>query len=419
MQLFKPKGMEMHNMMKKLSKVSVIGLYLVLLGAFGFIEGRSMGQVRGDQKAKYAIDNRPVAEVQNQKTPDRFTQTTAHLQTKLVKNLMSKEDSSRYIPFLDIIFDCLVKEQDLKDSHYVFYHTTANEYRLAQDVYSRLYARKYPNKKIEDFFFLRYTSFDQQSPKSFLLNELKEYGIVNNYRSDDKVNLSSLLLSANLSLFGNLDWKSSSTWDYFLKNENNHRAPMRQDYEEMLTEFGLTHKYIDELLALTKIYDSRQNTLLQIFIPQNKVDDIGYLAWSLGMPSHEKSLEWVAKHIKKTEGMSIGKGADREKALFKLAEQFKENQNHPVFKDLIKGVERGDFSLNAFLKVYRNTPWEIEGMDHAQARLLFTPDGLLNPASDIQFYRYSTASKEQLQEYNRRLDGIINKIFAEKGGANG
>jgi len=405
----------MHNVIKKLLRFSGIGLCVVLLVTFGFIKGKVRAQVRSDQRAKYSIDSRPVEEVQVQKTPDRFTQTTAHLQTKFVKDLMSKEDSSRYIPFLNIIFDCLVKEQDLKNTHYVFYHTTVNEYRLAQDVYNRLYARKYPNKKIEDFLFLRFTNFEQQSPKSFLLNELKEYGIVNNYRGD----LGALLLSANLSLFGNLDWLSSSTWDYFLKNDNKHRAPMREDYEKMMTEFGLTHKYIDELLALTKIYDSNQNTLLQIFIPQDKVDDIGYLASSLGMPKHEKSLAWVEKHIKKTEGMDIGKGADREKALLKLAEQFEKNQEHPVFKDLIKGVERGDFSLKAFLKVYRNTPWAIEGMDHVQARLLFTPNGLLNPASDIQFYRYSTASKEQLQEYNRRLDSIMNKIFAEKGGANG
>lgn len=404
----------MRNVRRRLLNSSNVGLLVVLLSVFGGIEGRSMGAVQAEQNIKYNIDNRPVAQIQEQKTPDRFTQTTAHLQTKLVSDLMRKEPSSRYIPYLNIIFDCLVKEQDLKNSHYVFYHTTANEYRLAQDVYNQVYARKHSNQKVEDFYFLRFSKFDQQSPQSFLLNELKEHGIVDN----DQGNLGALLLSANLSLFGNIDWPSSSTWDYFLRKEIKHRAPERKDYEAMMTEFGLTHKYIDELMSLTKIYDSNENTLLQIFIPQNKVDQIGYLAWSLGMPKHDQSIAWVEAHIKKTKG-SIAEGTDRKTALLKLAEQFKKNQDDPLFKDLIKSVEKGGFSLDAFLKVYRNTPWKIEGMDHAQARLLFTPEGLLNPASDIQFYRYSTASKEQLREYTQRLNGIMNKIFAEsKGGSN-
>jgi hypothetical protein len=393
------------------NRSSLAGLCAALLSVVGIAETKQLRQVQAEQGAKYGVDRRSLSEVQEQKTSNRFTQTTAHLQTKFVIDVMKKESSSRYIPYLNIIFDCLVKEQDLKNSHYVFYHTTANEYRLAHDVYNRLYTLKHPNQRIEDFVSLRFTElkqFGQQSPRDFLLNELKEHGIVNNDRGD----LGGLLLSVNLSLFGNIDWPSSSSWDYFLNKGLDQRIPTRKDYEAMMTEFGLTHTYIEELMSLTKIYDTDQNTLLQIFIPQNKVDQIGYLAWSLGMPKHDKSIAWVNKHIKKTSG-SIGSGADRKNALMDLAKQFKKNQEDPLFKDLIESAKTGDFSLNAFLKGYCNTPWKIEDLDHAQARLIFTPNGLLNPAADIQFYRYSTASPEQLRAYSKRLNEIMNKIFAE------
>ncbi len=400
----------MYKMIKNLLN-SWVGLCIALLAIFGVVETKQLSNAQTKQNVKYNIDKKSIKEIQNQTTSDRFTQTTAHLQTKFVKNLMAKEPSSDYIPYFNVIFDCLVKEQDFKDSHYVFYHTTGNEWRLAQDVYSRVYARANPNETIEDFLFLRFTDFKEKSPRNILLEELKEYGIVDN----DKNHLKALLLSVNLSLFGNMDWKSSSTWDYFV-NQKLGAAP-RKVYEDMMDKFGLTHKYIDELMSLAEIYKTKENTLLQIFIPQNKVDQMGYLAWSLGFPRHEKTIDWVNKYIKKNE-LSIKRGTHRSQALKELAGKFKKNEENALYKDLLKSTEEGDFSLNAFLKVYCNAPWDIEDIDHAQARLIFTPNGLLNPAADIRFYRYSTATPEQLREYTQRLNEVMNKIFAEskKGG---
>jgi len=401
----------MHNLIKNLLKRAWTGLLIVSLLMFGAAEGKQLRQVQADQSVRYGIDKRPVSEVQEQKTPDRFTQTTAHLQTKEVKSLLLKQPSSKYLPYLNIIFDCLVKEQELKDSHYVFYHTTPSEWRLAQDVFSQLYAWKYPERqKPEDFVFLRFSDFKEITPRDFLLNELKEHGLV-----DNRGELAALLLSVNLSLFGSMDWSTSSTWDFFL-TELSKKAPSRQIYEGMMDKFGLTHKYIDELLSLVKLYETKENTLLQIFVPQDKVDEFGYVAWSLGIPKHGKTIAWVYDYLKK-KSLPIGK---RGEAMGILAEKFRKDQENPIFKDLVESVKEGDFSLDAFLKIYRNTPWKIEEIDHAQARLIFTPNGLLNPASGIQFYRYSTASKIQLREYYKRLNEIMDKIFAEsgKGGAN-
>jgi hypothetical protein len=357
---------------------------------------------------------------------DRFTQTEAFLQLTRIRDLMVAESSSRYIPYLNIISDCLVKEQELKNSHYVFYHTTDNSWRLAQDVYTQLYIRQNALGKSvgEKFTFLRFPKQGAQqqnvkekgetypeSAKEFLISELKRNGLVN-----DMGELKNFLLSVNVSLFGNTGRDSSCTWDYFLKDIG-HEVSNRKIYEEMMDNFGLTHKYIDELLGLIKLYDTKENTLLQIFIPQNKIDDIGYLAWSKGMPLHEESVDWIKKYMREKSWTSKKGKHVAEWAMEDLAKQFKkEQEKNPLFRDLIESVQAGDLSVHEYLKIYRNKPWEIPDINHNQVRLVFTRNGLLNPSNDFIFYRHSTASKRQLKEYYQRLNEVLDKIIAEKEG---
>lgn len=405
----------MKQSIKNWLKQGLIGLCAVWLVGFSGIEGKQLAQVQAEQNIKYNVDKKPLAVIQEQTTPDKFTQTTAHLQVKNVKKLLMKEASSKFIPYLDTIADCLEREQKLKNTHYAFYHTTENEWRLAQDVYSQLFAKKNPEgKKIgENFVFIRFNDPEETNARDFLVDELQENGLV-----DDNGKVGALLLSVNLSLFGNIGFESECTWEYFLR-ERKHRIPTRKDYEDMMTKFGVTHKYIDELMALTKIYDTNQKTLLQIFVPQNRIDEIGYLAWATGIPKHEETIAWVNNYVKK-KSWEYKEG--RHAALWgleELGEKFKkEQEKNTIFKDLIESVKTGDFSLKAFLKIYRNNPWEVSDINHAQARLIFTPGGLLNPAAGVKFYRYSTASKKQLKEYYNRLNVIMDKIFTEsEGGA--
>ncbi|HEX4068796.1 MAG TPA: hypothetical protein VHX42_01735 [Candidatus Babeliales bacterium] len=355
----------------------------------------------------------PVKVVQNQKTADRFTQTEAFLQLTRVRDLMMAESSSQYIPYLNIISDCLVKEEELKNSHYAFYHATGNEWRLAQDLYTQLYIRQNSlGKQVgETFSFLRFEDFAGVNAQEFLVNELKKNGLIN-----DTGELAAILLSVNVSLFGNTGRSSSCTWNYFL-TDMGHKIPDRKVYSKMMDKFGLTHKYIDELLSLIKLYDTKENTLLQIFVPQNKIDEIGYLAWSKGMPLHEGSIDWIKKYMRQ-KSWTTKKGKHvAEWAMEDLAQQFKkEQEKNPLFKDLIESVQEGDFSVEDYLKIYRNKPWEIPDINHTQVRLIFSADVLLNPGAGVEFYRYSTVSKTRLKEYYKRLNEIIDKIVAEKEG---
>ncbi len=397
-------------------------LFVALLSVLivGCCEARmGVAAVQAQQANNYGVANKPVAEIEKQRgSEDRFTQTEALLQVKSVRDLMSGEDSARYIPYMNIMADCLAKEVELKDTHYAFYHTTDNVWRLPQDVYTQLYNFfTPPTAQAKDFTFLRFNDIPGPRAQDFLVQELQKNGLV-----DDNGEVRALLLSVNLSLFGNTDFPSECTWEYFLR-ERAHGAPDRGIYETIMNKWGLSHQYIDELMALIKLIDTKEKTLIQIFVPQNKIDDIGYLAWATGIPAHAETIDWVRKNVKNK--VYKGKVDPETKeyyagalwAMWDLADNFKKEQDsNPMFKDIMENVKAGNFSLDKYLKRYRNTPWDIPGINYAQARLIFSNSVLLNPESGVKFFRYSTAGRQQMKEYTKSLKQIIDKIIASRKG---
>jgi hypothetical protein len=279
-------------------------------------------------------------------------------------------------------------------------------WRLTQDLYTRLYAYEHPMaaKGEGEFKFLRFDNESVNSTaKGFLVNELKEKGLV-----DDNTNTAAVMLSVNLFLFGNVGFAGECSWQYFVKPAG-HREPKRETYEKMMDQFGLTHKYIDEIMSLVKLYDTDEDTIIQILVPINKVDEIGYLAWVKGIPAHGETIDWILKQSK-------SKSFEKVKpTMEKLTQQFAQQQSsNPLFRSMMEGIQAGDFSLNKFLKVCRNTPWKVKEINDVTARLLFTPNVLLNPSSGVKFYRYSTADRDRLGEYNKRLNQIVDQLLVEK-----
>ena len=363
----------------------------------------SLERTQAAQAKRDDIDNRPLVTIITSEKSDRFTQTEAHLYLAKIRRLIAK--NYRVEEYLNVISTVVAKEAKYKNTHYAFYNTTSNMWRLAQDLYTRLYAYQHPGAKAEDFKFLR---FDNESinatAKGFLVNELKEKGLV-----DDNTSTAAIMLSVNLSLFGNVGFPGECSWQYFVKPAG-HREPRRETYEKMMDQFGFSHKYIDEIMSLVKIYDTDEDTIVQIFVPINKVDEIGYVAWVKGIPAHGDTIDWILKHAKTK---SFEKGV--KPTMEKLTDQFARQQaSNPLFKNMMEGIQAGDFSLDKFLKVYRNSPWKIKEINDVTARLLFTPNVLLNPSSGVKFYRYSTVAKEKLEEYNKKLNEIISKLIEEK-----
>jgi len=163
---------------------------------------------------------------------------------------------------------------------------------------------------------------------------------------------------------------------------------------------------------------AKAQTLIQIFVPKEVIDDIGYLAWATGIPAHEDTIAWVRTNVKN----KVYRGKEgRVGALWALEDlknKFKKQQEkNPLFKELIDTVEKGDYSLDAFLKIYCNKPWELsmQHLNYVQARLIFSNEILLNPKSGVKMYRYTTIDRNKMAKYQKRLDEMVDKIVAESG----
>jgi hypothetical protein len=362
-------------------------------------------QAIASQNERDGLDTRSLQEVivAPDVQPNRFTQTEAHLSLPFVRELITK--SYKVEPYLDVISRAITNETKHRNTHYAFYNTTSNMWRLAQDLDTRLYARFHPTKSSEQFKFLRFNDeFINSTAQGFLVNELKEKGLV-----DDNTATGAILLSVNFSLFGNVGFPGECSWQYFVSPQG-HKAPWRETYEKMMAKYELTDKYIDELMNLVNIYETKEDTILQVFIPKDKVDEIGYLAWVKGIPAHGETISLILGGAK-SRGFMHG----IKPVMEQLTEQFKkEQESNPLYKQMMEGIQAGNFSLDSFLKAYCNKPWNLKEINDVTGRLLFTPSVLGDPKSGVIINRLSTVSHSKLKEYNDRLNAIIEKMIAEK-----
>jgi len=336
-------------------------------------------------------------------TSDRFTQSQAHMSLPEIKKIIASKYNIK--PYEDMLVSMMNREKEFKDDYYVFYHGMKNIWRIPQDLYTRLYFyfKKLPSDLMKSFVFLRFENVEAPSSvHSFLVNTLESNGLINDHL------LSSFLYSVNLAIFGNVGTDPECTWQYFVKSRGV-SAPDRTTYEKIMDAFGLSYEYIDALMALVALYTTPEQTIVQIFIPKNKVDEIGYLSWIRGIPAHKRTMDLVLRSVEDKIFSKSPLALDYYTAVFKH-----EQESNPVFKSLLERVNAGDFSLGYFLQFYRNHPEAIEGINNFQARLIFTPELLLNPLSGVRIFRYSAATPEQMRNYEQHFDAIFKKIIAEK-----
>jgi len=334
---------------------------------------------------------------------DRFTQSEAHLDQRYIRSLVKQNyDIEMY---LNIITHAMAKEAAYKDTHYVFYHALDNVWIATQDVYKKLHAYLFPmTTDIGHFQFLRWGSIGYEgTAQEFLIDQLKNHGLVD----DNLSSVRAFLLSVNLALFGNVGYPGECTWEYFM-NPKSHAQPNEDIYKSILDVFGIDHKYVAELMKISDLIKTKEQTLLQIFIPKEIVDQIAYVALVRGIPAHEETMDWILKNVKAKNYAEVKPVLDKLTKIYKM-----EGMQNPAFKTLLEQAQRGDFSVNHLLKIYRNTPWEIKNINYLQARLILTRDVLLNPASGVKFFKYSTITREQRKKYNKRLNELISVITGE------
>ncbi len=349
------------------------------------------------------------------------TQTLAHLSAKTVEPKL--KDLEALATNKKIIDAALERERELNREYYIFY--TAVPYMLLfQDIVREIYIRKLGETealKNKAFHFLRFNYkdplYDQyKNVTDFLVTELSKNGIID----DNELHIKTILVSTNLSLFGNIGFTGESTWLFF-----SHPQPwtsVRKDFlESALKSYGLPTTSIDELIALNEyLKDSQGNlisTLLQICIPKPMINQIGYSSWRLGIPFDPEYIQ----HVFKLPSMTFGvKDKLSYEELKKDVAEFKERwqKNDPetvkMVQQLIKHVKQGMFHLYPFLDQFMQNPDETKAINYRQARILITNDKLLNPASGILIYRYYKLDPKKIEIYRKKLNAILDKMIAKE-----
>jgi len=347
--------------------------------------------------------------MEQKKKTDKFTQSEAHLSLpsilKLIENNYPNLD-----PYLNIIASVIVKEQEFKNTHYAFYHGHDNTWRVPQDLYRKLYERLDPlSQKIENFEFIRWNlpKKIEKSTQEFVVEQLKRYGLIDDTKEEDKL----FLLSVNLALFGNVGFHTESTWEYFM-NPESHVTPAPFHFEGLLDTFGISHKYIDKLMNIAYLLQTKEQTLLQILIPKEIVDYVSYLSFASGMPADKNTMGWILDNVKRRK--KYHKPHKYMDAFREITEIFREEQEeNALFKELLERAEEGDFSINELLKIYRNNPQKIDNINYLEARLVFTKNILTTPGIGIKFIRYDTIQWKRMKEYNQKLDEIVDQMVQE------
>lgn len=347
------------------------------------------------------------------------TQTEAHLGFKYIQDLVMELYGPQVRKYKKLIEAMINKEQDLLDSHYVFYHGLASQWYVLQDIIKELYQLFYPTTVISrEFYALRLpraSLFDKYSNvDEFLKDQISSYSEVHDTPSQKQEEFNrkkkegpidwdvpTKILSVNLALFGNIgkDTLSECTFNYFVANVAhkgiNISAVLKKNLEDMPIPKDRIDEYAEKLNELTEIVKADEGGIYQIFIPKDKVDKYVYFARNFGAPYGNPLLMnyLFNREITKSERMKI---------FWAL-----------LMKNPELALGSGPETTSNLLERYRHRPETIPNINRLQARILFTNDMMLSPASGIRIVRYTTLPRYKVRKYRKKLKEITLSIFSD------
>lgn len=359
----------------------------------------------------------------------KMTQSEAHISVPLINKMVQRWYSFKKTPYFKQLYDAVTtKEREFNDSHYAFYNAFSNEWRVPQDLYLKLYERFHPlTMDINDFRAFRWIPVDHKTPTELIKEEMVNHGLVN----DNEWRLKTYLLSTNLALFGNTGYPGECTFDYYLKAKSNTKVS-EQIFKGILDIFDDPTKYVegetpalyrylpeimnlDQYLAAKPLPDgSEPQSLAQIFIPKSIVDKVAYIAWVQGIPYDAQLANWVMSTVKKSEG-TAPLYPPTKALLENIRELFKDQQeNHPLFKSILNGIEEGKCQISTFLDQYKEAPYLIPGLNNIQARLIVSPEFIGSIGTDVKVFTYDKIPADKKKAYEDKLNKIVDKIFTAK-----
>lgn len=262
--------------------------------------------------------------------------------------------------YKQIIDSAIEREQRYCSDYYVFYHGLGNSFNIFQDILKEFHAFLQISGKKVDFEFLR------------MWQEAEKEIDANVWLSHNPGYVINTLIFVNLSLFGNLQNGGSHSFGYFINNASGSIFFTEQLMNRLFAHYGLRSSYVKELINLNQKYLSKEGTLIQFFIPKDKVDQYVYLGGGSATTYPFPIVPEVWDH--------------------KLGRHTK---------------------IAPILDKYTNDLGSIANFDYLQACILSSQDFLLNPDQDIKMFKYVTIKDSDREQYKKELKQICNKMFSE------
>jgi len=341
------------------------------------------------RELKTTIVDKYDTQVAHAKKSELDAPTDAHTKISYLKTIIDSQWGSflkKNKKFVDSILD---HEREHIDDYYVFYHAQRKELRIFQDFLKEIYEYFQVTQSLKSFQFLR---FWKEMPISVDANTFIDDNNKKGYWNDTAGGMYKLLLSVNLSLFGSCTAISSSecTFDYFMNCRSIINIDIREIFKEIFKVFNFDQKYINKLVALNKICETKEGTLFQFFIPKELVDHCAYLSHAFGIP--------YTSHVP---GSDFDPAKGRHQTISRTLDVYRKGPG------LIDGYKK-DPAMK-----YLPDQNIADMVDKMQGRLIFSRDMLLNPSSGIKIYRYTTASDNAMAEYTEQLKKIAHQIFVD------
>jgi hypothetical protein len=349
--------------------------------------------VMGGLKALFAKKRLEKAPKVTTKKTKQKTQSEAHLSVS--QKSVDARWSSEKKHLKNVIDKVMACEREHNDDYYVFYHAQMREFCVLHDFLKEFYQFFNMSKPFDDFAFLRVWSDGVSDTSTASLQDFidnYEKGELHRYRSEDCCRsgdryrlghpswddgedyLRRSLLSVNLSLFGNTSkiGYGECTFDFFMRSDNANYCDMRSTFGMILEKCGINASYANRLLELASSLKSSEGALMQIFIPKSYVDRCVYLSHDYGTP-------------------------------YRI----------PIVDSSFNAEKGRHMNISSVLELYKDSPEKIAYIDQLQARILFYPDGMLDPNSGIKIIRYTTVPEGAMASYEQKVKVFAEELFTE------
>lgn len=213
---------------------------------------------------------------------------------------------------------------------------------------------------------------------------IKEFRALRNQHLDSSFALhkrfSDLILSTNLSLFGNIYSGYDCSLEYWKEQKNHIRPNSVAELVGLCREVGLDERYIEEGFAVYKEIEAEDTWMYMILIPKaiynergeyiDPIKDIGYMSFGGYTPAR------VYDDVK---------------------------ERHPYLRD-----------LSSYLKEYGKKAAKTVMAHKMQGRLVLNSTYLLNPFSGCKIMKFSMIDEEKHARYKKKLRTLFQRYLKSK-----